>query len=565
MKDEDKIRNISVIWIFLTLLSLLSHTAFAYTQDDLRWKDVDTQNLTIGGYILGMGYKVQVVDFPAPVRGTNQSGDITPEYPVNPSVIIKIYEDSNIVDQFELTEDGSHTINDDIKVTAEDLPSPNSKEWIYEYYRPWVNLKVQEIDRPAFNIDINMSKTDFGWADTYAEIKVNITNIGTESKRVNAIIDTKGLNLIRGVQRKEFSLLKENESVIVDYGIEIPRLSQVRKYNISVNVSGTDIRNRIVYDKNYTIITVGTNTPLMEMVNFTKYSRNKTYLGDNVLVLLTVENKGDYDIESITVEDSIPNNFKLIGNQTLKWSATFDRMWTGTYILKPEKSGTYDLPVARAIIKISGNNYDISSNIRNMEITGPDVKATKSASRQGNIIKVNVKVENNGNAMTSITIRDEIPEGYTITKGEKDLYAFLDKGSSTSLYYEIKMNNDQNIIYLPPATVYYSLIERKDKTLSNNVTIGQITTPVQTPEQVVSTEQVVSIEQVVSTPVETVVPVSTYADIPKRVIEKEESSNILSDVKNIITSYLGEATDKIGIVLIIVSALLLYLLAKNKI
>lgn len=532
--DKNNLTILYVISILSILILFLNQTAFAYTQDQLEWKDVTSKKLRIGEHIKGEGYEIKVVDLPPPIRGRVPigGGDIVPETPVDPFVMLDIYKDNILVESLILRKGESSIIKDDIRVIIEDLPGPNATEWIYEYYKPWVSLKLQRVYTPEFDIKFIMKKSYVRYTERHAEFSIDVKNEGTDATDVVVLIDTDGLKLTKNEQEENIGDIQRDNNITITYGVDIPETYQQMKiHNISIVVNGKDIRDRIVSGTKIGRIIIGSEIAPEDAIIFTKSTKDRVYLGDSFVVSLDIVHKGGYSINPIVIDDYVTNNFEIIEdvnslngtNGSLRWNANIDNTWSNYYVLRPKKVGRFELPSARLDINLYGVPYSLSSSTPEINVIGPNVIATKMARLENNTIRVYITVQNRGTGGTVVSIKDSIPSNFVLLRGNTELNkSSIDKGRAKSIVYEIGRADNSTIVLpldLPSAIVRYSMIDNQMTTMSNNATVVEIT-PVPTPTEA---------------PIET--PVETPIKVP---IKKEvKNDNILIYTISIIGTILS--------------------------
>jgi len=131
------------IMLLALLLCTTTTTCSAYDPNDIQWAPEKSSTLRIDGTLTLDEYRVDVVELPSPVEGNapvgRYEGDIEPDEPVTPFVILNLYRDGQlIVSDITLyggtDETNAYTTSDhELKIKATDYPSPTAKEWVYEY------------------------------------------------------------------------------------------------------------------------------------------------------------------------------------------------------------------------------------------------------------------------------------------------------------------------------------------------------------------------------------------------------------------------------------------------
>ena len=468
-------RYFTILSFFLLMLSVSN--AQAYSMDELQWKDLATTTLRLNEYMIGDEYKVKVIDFNPPVKGTEDiDGNITPERSVNPFVMLQLYKDSDLIDTFAIEQGGVHIVDDDVKVILEDIPGPYAVEWVYESYDPWAELTLQKVEIPDFEITIDMDKSVYSYGDDLGIIQLTINNTGADANDVDILIDTDGLNLLKGENKEHISFFKKNESIEREIFIGIPKIFlNSQSYDLSVIVAGYDVRGKVASNTRYQKMIAGSDVGPTEVISFNKSMEESAYYGDKVMVTLTLHNGGDFNIDSAIIVDSIPEKFEPVGNFSLQWHSSIPagEDWTINYMLKPLEFGVYKFPAAKLNVSIYECKYNLSSYEPKITIFGPKITLTKSGMVQPDgTVSVNVKIDNRGNIPTTVVIEDPIPQNAVIINGDNKATIFADKTSSNLLSYDLMFKEKMNNISLPAASAYFSVGGYKERFVSNNLTIS---------------------------------------------------------------------------------------------
>ncbi|MBW6470719.1 MAG: hypothetical protein K0A90_05795, partial [Methanosarcinaceae archaeon] len=465
------------ISLFILLLLVVSvSNVQAYTLDELEWEDMGTRTLKLNEYMIGDEYKIKIVDFNPPVKGRKDAdGNIIPEQSVTPFVLLQLYRDSDLIDTFALGQDGTHIVDDDVRVIVEDIPGPDSVEWVYESYNPWVKLTLQKVEMPYFDISINKDKSVYSYGDDLGIIQLIINNTGANANDVDIIIETDGLNLVKGKNKEHIQFIQYGESIERELYIGIPKIFlNSKNYDLSVVVAGYDVRGKMISNTQSQKIITGSDVGPTEVISFTKSMEESAYYGDKVMVKLTIHNGGDFNIDSAIINDSIPDKFEPVGNFSLNWHSSIQagEDWTTSYLLKPLEYGVYKISAAKLNISVYESKYSLSSNEPKITIFGPKISLTKSGVIQPDgSVSVNVKLVNSGNIPTKVSIVDAIPENSVIIDGDNRATIFADKMSSNYLSYNLVSYEQNDTISLPAATAFFSVGGYNEKVVSNNLTI----------------------------------------------------------------------------------------------
>ncbi len=205
-------------------------------------------------------------------------------------------------------------------------------------------------------------------------------------------------------------------------------------------------------------------------ISIRKTTVDSMLLKDYTSVSLFVINNETSDLKNVVITDSLPDSFRLIGNQSLKWvvdvPAGKEREYR--YLVRPEEPSKEGIvfPAASAEFKIKTEVYTIQSNKPAIVVHGPKVVLRKqtdvSQARTGDNVTVNIVAENTGTASTSVIISDSLPDGVTLVSGGTTYEGVLEADMKASFNYTIRIDSEKPV-KLPPATASYYEYESKGR------------------------------------------------------------------------------------------------------
>lgn len=208
-------------------------------------------------------------------------------------------------------------------------------------------------------------------------------------------------------------------------------------------------------------------------ISIRKTTVDSMLLKDYTSVSLFVRNNGTYDLKNVVITDSLPDSFRLLGNQSLQWVVDIpaNGMREYRYLVRPEEPSKEGIvfPAASAEFRIKNEVYTIRSNKPAIVVYGPKVVLRKqtdvSQARMGDNVTVNIVAENTGTASTSIIISDSLPEGAALVSGRTTYEGVLEANMKASFNYILRMDSKQPI-KLPPANADYYESGYKGRKLS---------------------------------------------------------------------------------------------------
>lgn len=462
--------RVAVIFMIPGLVS----TAWAFEISQLQWDSGATVKLQRGEVFTYKDYSVEAVMFPAPVE-SNRYRDI-PDEPVDPYVGLNISKNGNFIDTVVLREEDSYILPDgELKVNVTQLPSKTASEWLYESYAPWAAIELSPRGTPDLKVSIEADSSAAEIATT-----VQLENTGSaDAINVDMRIETV-LQIEKGSLKYHYDRIKKGESITETITFSTPQLLEQKKYGILANVSGYDAKD--IY---YTSVDQKVVTVVPQSLSIRKNANNKIYLKDYAMVTLSLKNNGKMNIKNVSISDSLPNSFKLVGSRTLHWVVDIPAGgdWDFRYLVKPEEANKDGIVLPSAIVefKIDKKLYSIRSNQPKIRVNGPEIvlmKQTNISEIEPNqtitVLNVIVTAKNTGNTPTKVFIRDNLPENATVVSGNTIREEFLEANRTVSFNYSVVIESAPPI-RLPPAVAdYYELgaMGEKKSTASNESVIG---------------------------------------------------------------------------------------------
>ncbi|VVB94645.1 Uncharacterised protein [uncultured archaeon] len=465
--------------IFFVLLGFIGHSS-AFETSQLQWDNGISGKLIRGEMLAYNGYSVEVIGFPAPVESAKYKQE--PEEPVEPFVELNISKNGGFIDTVPLGLAESYIAPDGgLRVTATGLPGQYAKEWTFENYAPWALIEMDPRGTPSLGISIQTDQDKYVSSYTTEIIAtVNLHNTGSaDAVNVDMIIDTE-LPINRGYLKYHYDKIKIGESITETITFASPIVAKQKMYNISANVSGHDVTAIPYTATSKKNISMAFALPVLLSVS--KSTVNKMYLKDYTIVTLTVKNNGRIDAKNVSITDSLPGGFGLIGNQSLHWDADIpvNEEWNYHYLIRPLEANKEGIvfPAATAGFILNNDHYSVRSNLPTIVVYGPKIVLRKltnvSEIKPGDTFKVTVIAENKGNTPTKVTIKDNLPKDATVVSGITSYEELLEANKNVSFSYILKFSSNESI-KLPPASAdYYELGSegRKISTMSQELEIN---------------------------------------------------------------------------------------------
>ncbi len=457
-------KNASIIIIIICLvLSGFTGLGSASSVDisQIQWReDGISGRLQRGEQVSYMDYSVKATTFPKAVE-SGKYDDIPSEF-VLPFVGLNISKNGSLINTTVLQLGESFiTPDQEMRIAAEDLPPSNSSVWLYQSYKPWAIIKFYPRGTPDIDVSV---ETDY---DEYVSLPateivatVTLKNIGSaDMVNVDLSIDTE-LQVKNGNLKYHYDRIKKDETIKNTITFTSPILTEKKSYGILANVTGYDVKEIPYNAKSIKTILIAPEPP--QIPNIKKSTNPRIYLKDTAMVSISVKNNANYDLKNVSIKDSLPKGFRLLGNNSLHWVVDIpaNAEWNSRYLIKPQESSKDGIVLPAAILEFQMKKeyYIARSNRPEIIVYGPrillDKKTDVSEVRPGDVLTVTVSAKNDGSTPSKITIKDSLPESATLVSGRTSYEEYLEADKSISFSYTILINSEQPV-ELPQATAEY--------------------------------------------------------------------------------------------------------------
>ncbi len=462
----------------LIIIFLFTGMASAFSPSNIEWASAVTGTLHKGDSLSNGDYMVKVVQLASPVPGyKNIKGDIVPENPVEPSALLDIYKNGVFMQEIVMTlQSEAYTDPDyEVMISTAGFTANNAKEWVYEYYNPWVTVAISLRGKPKLEVTVTTDKTTYiSSRDLIITANVAVKNSGdARARNIDVNLNTGGLQ-VRGDDTSQlhqyYNTLEKGESQKFNVILVVPSLIDQRSYSLKADAKGTDVKDIWSNATGTVSITV---SPPQNFITISKSVRDRIYLKDTVLVSITVANGGMYDAYNVYVNDSMNDKFELKSNTSFQWYfpviKSGDWKDIAPYSIKPLETNIdgFTIPAATAQFTVNSKPYTALSNTPKIVVNGPKLILNKSVNKQtvniSEYVTVNVSINNMGNIGTRFEVIDLLPDGVSLTAGSTSLANYSDPKTVFRFNYTIRMDKEGKI-ELPSAVANYTNIEYRGTT-----------------------------------------------------------------------------------------------------
>ncbi len=460
----------------LIIILLTADQAFAVTfsPNDIEWASAVSGTLYRGGTLTNGEYMVKAVQFPAGVPGYKElkTGNIKPETEVDPMVYLEIYRNGVMLKEFVMTVNSDAYIDPDyeVRVSTTGFVARNAKEWVLEYYNPWVTVSIQKRALPKLEITVSTDKPSY--TSNNAEIitaKVEVKNTGNAFiEKVDADLKIGELSLRGGdlsQLHRYYNRIEKGTSQSFEVILVVPDLIDQRSYNLNVSAKGYDVKG-LEYSAS------GSKSPIVSpkqnYFGISKAVRDRIYLQDYASVRITVANGGMYDIYNIHIMDNMSDKFVLSSSPiSFAWDIPVlkpGEEWGTGYSIKPVEANIngWTIPAASSTFMVNNKPYSASTSTIKLVVNGPRILLNKTVSKPvvniSEDVTVTVSANNIGNIGTKTDIKDSLPEDVSLVSGQLSQLNFSEPAKKWGFSYIIRMNKEGDY-ELPPAIANYTNVE----------------------------------------------------------------------------------------------------------
>lgn len=478
MNKFNKVVKWAIIFLFL---SGFVTSASAFDASQIQWgENISFKHLQRGEVVSYMGYSVKVSFFPPPVESDKYKD--TPSESVEPFVGLNISKNGSFVDTIVLGPGESYIGTDgELKITVNELPPQSGTEWLFESYNPWVTLDLNPRGEPVLGLAIDTDSTKYSTSDKEIVASITLENTGlADAVNVDLVLDSK-LPLKKGNLKYHYNRVKKGDSITETVTFSLPILDEQQTFDILGKAEGLDVME-IPYAVE-TVKKIPIDVEPEQSLYIKKNIANaKIYLKDYTMISISLKNNGDYPIKNISIKDSLPASFKLVGNNSLQWLADIppNEEWDFRYLIKPIEPNKNSIifPAATAEYTLKNEYYSIQSSQPTIVVYGPKIVLVKQTDvsniNPGDTVTVTVVAENIGSTPTTVFIKDILPDNTTLVSGTITHEEFLEASKEVSFSYSFRSDSDKPV-KLPPATAdYYELGTKgvKISTVTKETEIG---------------------------------------------------------------------------------------------
>ncbi|MCZ7403426.1 MAG: hypothetical protein O8C67_00650, partial [Candidatus Methanoperedens sp.] len=235
-------KKCGLIKLAMITLILSGFISIALALDNpVQWAPGVSAKLERGGNITLGEYSVKAVSFPAPVEHDKYMN--IPAEPVEQFAGLNISKKGILIDTIVLGLGESYISPDnELKVTVKDMPSKDSKVWLFESYEPWATIELDPRGKPELSVSVETDKTEYALSSaTEIVTVVTLRNTGTaDAFNVGMKLKT-DLPIKRGSLNFHYDRVKKG-SASETITFSLPKIVKTKSYEIVANATGYDVK-----------------------------------------------------------------------------------------------------------------------------------------------------------------------------------------------------------------------------------------------------------------------------------------------------------------------------------
>ncbi len=474
---------------YLILITVLLFTnisfAAAFSPGDIEWNPPANGTLYGGDKFINGEYSVVAKQFSSPVPGMkNLQGNIVPDAEVIPLVHLEIYKGETLIKEIVMEKTGEPYIDPEYEfsVSANDFLRRSAKEWVYEYYNPWVTISTRTRGTPAINVEVLTDKDIYtSHTDKIIKVWVRVINSGEAvARNVDVDLSIGDLKLTGSDIKLHQNFIRIEKKSIVSYlvTLSVPELITRKDYKLTASAKGYDVKDIEYRSEGSTLIKFVAIEPEVPYLTVNKGLKDRIYLNDNETVRLSIVNSNRYDVRDISILDSMNENFELETNRSLEWNVPLLRPgeeWKTEYTMRPMRANLngFLIPEAVTRFKVNNNTWSASSKTWNLIVNGPIIILNKTVDKNavavGDKAMVTVSVSNEGNIPTRVYVKDSLPDAVSLVSGTTNLdTTFLGAGKTQGFSYYIQGDSEGEVELSPAVATYLDIEYRGTRWLNTS-------------------------------------------------------------------------------------------------
>lgn len=340
----------------------------------------------------------------------------------------------------------------------------------------WKKVTVEPVVNPP-TVTFSLSENTFMFGDKIGyTIQVNANNSNVKDLKID--MDPKGLELVKGETNIYYDKIYGDTSSTYNGILRVPMIS-VNIYKPRVEWSYTDSNGSKVEEIIEAVVT------MQSPIQISKDYPDMVCTGQDAVFTISLINTQSVPV-NVQLKDALPFGFILSGNASRsmlerKYELKPGQIESFSYAAASKTIGTAQVPAAKAIWTLGSLEGTIeAANSRTIEVNGPLIQVDKNVTLIGDTADTDFKkfnttinIQNWGNDPAYVEIKDTIPKGAKILKGNATYKGTIEINGTRRISYEMLFSNTSitNLTQLDPDIRIFVRRGDDDNTISNSYII----------------------------------------------------------------------------------------------
>jgi hypothetical protein len=340
----------------------------------------------------------------------------------------------------------------------------------------WKKVMAEPVVYPP-TVTFTLSENTFMFEDDIGyTIQVNASNSNVKDLKI--VTDPMGLELVKGETNIYYDKIYRDVSSTYNGILRVPMIS-VDAYKPRVGWSYTDSNGSSVEG------IIEAEVTMQSPIQISKGHPDSVCTGQDALFTVSLLNTQSVPV-NVQLKDALPFGFVLSGNASVsvleqKYELKPGQIESFSYTAASKTIGSAQVPAAKAVWTLGSLEGTIEAgNSSTIEVNGPLIQIDKNVTLMNDAADADFKkfnttinIRNWGNDPAYVEIKDIIPAGAKILKGNSTYRGTIEINGTRRISYEMSFGNTSiaNITHLDPIVGVFVRKGDEDNTYSNSFII----------------------------------------------------------------------------------------------
>lgn len=340
----------------------------------------------------------------------------------------------------------------------------------------WKKVMVEPVVNPP-TVTFSLSENSFMFGDEIGytiQLKAKNSNV----RNLKIVMDPKGLELVKGETNIYYDKIYGDISSTYDGILGVPMIS-VDTYKSRVVWSYTDSNGSIVEGIIEAVVT------MQSPIQISKDYPDMVCTGQGAVFTISLINTQSVPV-NVQLKDALPFGFILSGNASIsmlerKYELKPGQIKSFSYTAASKTIGTAQVPAAKAVWTLGSLEGTVEAgNSSTIEVNGPLIEINKNVTliddATGTDFKkfnTTINIQNWGNDPAYVEIKDTIPAGAKILKGNTTYKGTIEINGTRQISYDMLFSNASiaNLTQIDPDVRIFVRRGDDDNTYANSYII----------------------------------------------------------------------------------------------